>query len=191
MVADSKEPVVVAAAGSAAFYANAAFFRLARREPHECRSIDELLALLEAPATARQMIDHVRAEQRSWRGETALRLPDGGSLPVSLRAEPVPARDGSMLGYIFIFGDLSAMRLAREARMHLEASLSRVGHGAQPSDGGDLIGAIIANAGLAAMDIADSGAALSIAPLLHEVEASTARATALYAHIRSFGSVRR
>jgi chemotaxis family two-component system sensor kinase Cph1 len=191
MVADSKEPVVVAAAGSGAFYANAAFFKLARREPHECRSIDELLALLETPATARQVIDHLRTEQRSWRGETALRLAEGGCLPVSLRAEPVPARDGSMLGFIFIFGDLSAMRLAREARMHLEASLSRVGHGAQPSEGADLIGAIIANAGLAAMDIADSGAAPSIAPLLHEVEASTARATALYARIRSFGSSRR
>jgi light-regulated signal transduction histidine kinase (bacteriophytochrome) len=191
MVADSKEPVVVAAATGGAFYANAAFFRLARREPHECRSIDDLLALLDAPDAAQQMIGHVRIEQRSWRGETALRLADGGSLPVSLRAEPVPARDGSMLGFIFIFGDLSAMRLAREARMHLEASLSRVGHGAQPSDGGELIGAIIANAGLAAMDIADSGAALSIAPLLHEVEASTARATALYAHIRTFGGLRR
>jgi len=193
MVADSKEPVVVAAAAasSGAFYANAAFFKLARREPHECRSIDDLMALLDEPDAARRMIDHVRAEQRSWRGEMALRLRDGASLPVSLRAEPVPARDGSMLGFIFIFGDLSAMRLAREARMHLEASLSRVGHGSHPSEGGDLIGAIIANAGLAAMDIADGGAALSIAPLLHEVEAATARATTLYTRIRTFSSVRR
>jgi len=51
-----------------------------------------------------------------------------------------------------------------------------------------LVGAIIANAGLAAMDIVDGGAAPSVAPLLHEVEAATARATALYAQIRSFGS---
>jgi hypothetical protein len=55
-------------------------------------------------------------------------------------------------------------------------------------EGGDLVGAIIANAGLAAMDIVDGGAAPSVAPLLHEVEAATARATALYAQIRSFGS---
>ena len=56
---------------------------------------------------------------------------------------------------------------------------------AVPAEGGELIGAIIANAGLAAMDIADGGAAPSVAPLLHEVEASTARATMLYTHIRS------
>jgi light-regulated signal transduction histidine kinase (bacteriophytochrome) len=191
MVADSKEPVVVASASGAAFFANAAFFKLARRESHECRSIDDLVALLDAPGAAQQMIDHVRAEQRSWRGEMALRLREGDSLPVSLRAEPVPARDGSMLGFIFIFGDLSAMRLAREARMQLEASLSRVGRGARHADGGDLIGAIIANAGLAAMDIADGGAAPAIAPLLHEVEEATARATTLYAHIRTFSSPRR
>jgi two-component system, chemotaxis family, sensor kinase Cph1 len=191
MVADSKEPVVVASASGGAFYANAAFFKLARREPHECRSLDELVALLDAPGPAQQMIGHVRAEQRSWRGEMALRLRDGESLPVSLRAEPVPARDGSMLGFIFIFGDLTSMRLAREARMQLEASLSRVGRGAHHADGGDLIGAIIANAGLAAMDIADGGAAPAIAPLLHEVEAATARATTLYTHIRTFSNARR
>jgi PAS domain S-box-containing protein len=191
MVADSKEAVVVASASGRAFFANAAFFKLARRESHECRSIDELVALLDAPGAAQQMIGHVRAEQRSWRGEMALRLRDGDSLPISLRAEPVPARDGSMLGFIFIFSDLTAMRLAREARMQLEASLSRVGRGAHHADGGDLIGAIIANAGLAAMDIADGGTAPAIAPLLHEVEAATARATTLYAHIRTFSSTRR
>jgi light-regulated signal transduction histidine kinase (bacteriophytochrome) len=191
MVAGSKEPVVVASASGGAFYANAAFFKLAQREPRECRSLDELVALLDAPGAAHQMIGHVRAEQRSWRGEMALRLRDGESLSVSLRAEPVPARDGSMLGFIFIFGDLTAMRLAREARMQLEASLSRVGRGAHHADGGDLIGAIIANAGLAAMDIADGGATPAIAPLLHGVEAATARATTLYTHIRTFSNARR
>jgi PAS domain S-box-containing protein len=191
MVADSKEPVVVAAAVGAAFYANAAFFKLVRREPHECGSLDELVALFDVQSAAHQMIGHVRAEQRSWRGEMALRLRDGTILPVSLRAEPVPARDGSMLGYIFIFDDLTDIKLAREARMQLEASLSRVGRGTDPSEGGDLIGAIIANAGLAAMDIADGGAAPTVAPMLHEVEAATARATALYARILNFASVRR
>ena len=191
MVADSKEPVVVAAAAGGAFYANAAFFKLARREPHECASLDDLVELFDDKTAARQMIGHVRAEQRSWRGEMALTLRDGSSLPVSLRAEPVPARDGSMLGCIFIFGDLSDVKLAREARQQLEAALTRVGRGAHPVEDGDLIGAIIANAGLAAMDIADGGAAPTVAPLLHEVEAATARATTLYGHIRSFGSVRR
>ena len=118
----------------------------------------------------------------------ALTMRDGSCLPVSVRAEPVPARDGSMLGFIFIFNDLTDVRLANEARRHLEESLSRVGHGGMPAEGGELIGAIIANAGLAGMDIADGGAAPAVAPLLHEVEASTARATMLYTHIRAFNA---
>jgi chemotaxis family two-component system sensor kinase Cph1 len=116
---------------------------------------------------------------------------DGSFLPVGLRGEPVPARDGSMLGFIFIFNDLTNVRLANEARQRLEESLSRVGHGSAPAQGGELIGAIIANAGLAAMDIADGGAVPTVAPLLLEVEASTARATMLYTHIRSFGATQR
>ena len=188
MVADSKEPVVIAAASGGAFHANAAFLKLARREADECRSLDQLVALFSDRHLAHRMIGQVRAEQRAWRGEMALALADGSNLPVSLRAEPVPARDGSMLGFIFIFGDLSDMKLAREARMHLEAALSRVGRSVQHADGAGLFGAIIANAGLAAMDIADGGAAPAVAPLLQEVELATARATALYAHIRSFGT---
>ncbi len=191
MVADSREAVVVAAASGGAFYANAAFFALAGREDHECTSLDSLTALFEPRSAGRQMIGHVRAEQRSWRGEMALQLRDGSSLPVSLRAEPVPARDGTMLGFIFIFGDLTHIKRAQQARQHLEESLSRVGRGTVPAQGADLIGALIANAGLAAMDIADGGAASTVAPLLLEVENATARATTLFAQIRAFGTPHR
>jgi len=186
MVADSKEAVIVAAASGGAFHANAAFFSLAGRSPHECNSLDAMVALFEPKSAGRQMLGHVRAEQRSWRGEMALALRDGTSLPVSLRAEPVPARDGSNLGFLFIFGDLTPVKQADQARAHLEASLTRFGRGALAAEGGGLLGAIIANAGLAAMDIADGGAAPAVASLLHEVETATARATALYAHIRDF-----
>jgi hypothetical protein len=96
-----------------------------------------------------------------------------------------------VLGLIFIFSDLTDIKLAHEARRHLEASLSRVGRGAVPAEGGELIGALIANAGLAAMDIADGGASPSVAPLLQEVEVATARATVLYDQIRTFGLTRR
>ena len=191
MVADSREAVALATASGGAFYANAAFFSLAGREAHECTTLEALVALFEPRSAGQQMIGHVRAEQRSWRGEMALRRHDGSLLPVSLRAEPVPARDGAMLGYIFIFSDLSYIKQAQQARAQLEASLSRTGRDTPSAESSELIGALIANAGLAAMDIADGGAAPSVAPLLHEVEVATARATTLYAHIRSFGSVRR
>jgi len=186
-VADSKEAVVVASASGSAFHANQAFVQLRGGDAADCRSLDDLMSLFEPKSIGRQMLGHVRAEQRSWRGEMALRRPDGSTVPVSLRAEPVPARDGAMLGFIFIFGDLSSIKRADDARQHLESALSRVGRGALAAKGADLVGALIANAGLAAMDIADGGAASAVPSLLHEVEQATARATALYTQIRLFG----
>jgi len=186
-VEDSKEAVVVASASGSAFHANQAFVQLRGGDAADCRSLDDLMALFEPKSASRQVLGHVRAEQRSWRGEMALRRPDGSTLPVSLRAEPVPARDGTLLGFIFIFGDLSSVKRADDARQQLETALSRVGRGARAVEGEGLVGALIANAGLAAMDIADGGAAPAVPSLLFEVEQATTRATALYAQIRSLG----
>ena len=187
-VADSKEAVVVADAAGRSFYANGAFHRLAGRDPGECQTLEAMLALFAPPTAVRQMMGQVRAEQRAWRGEMVLQRPGGVSLPVSVRGEPVPARDGTLLGFIFIFNDLTETKRADEARHRLEASLSRTGRGRPATDGNDVLGAIIANASLAAMDIADGGAGPVVAPLLQEVEAATARATLLYGRIRTFGT---
>ena len=103
-------------------------------------------------------------------------------------------RDGSVLGCFVIFVDLTDSRRVAEARRHLEQSLSQAVDPASGNDGvlagapgrGDLMGAILANASVVAMDLADGGSATSVAPLLEELEASTRRATMLYARIRRF-----
>jgi chemotaxis family two-component system sensor kinase Cph1 len=50
------------------------------------------------------------------------------------------------------------------------------------------MGAILTNASLAAMDIADAAGGPSVAPLLQELEASAQRAAALYAQLQRFSS---
>ena len=52
----------------------------------------------------------------------------------------------------------------------------------------EVIGAILTNASLAAMDIADGSAGPMVAPLLQELESSARRAALLYAQIRSAGN---
>jgi chemotaxis family two-component system sensor kinase Cph1 len=49
-----------------------------------------------------------------------------------------------------------------------------------------VVSAILTNASLAAMDIADIRGGPPVAPLLRDLEASTQRAAALYAQIRAF-----
>jgi hypothetical protein len=112
-----------------------------------------------------------------------------------MRAERVPGRDGSTLGYFVILFDLRQTKRAAAARRHLEQSIAlagralagdtAVGAGAPVPD--PVLCAIFGNARLAAMDIADNTTGPPAAPLLEELEAATQRAAALYARIRDLG----
>jgi hypothetical protein len=136
----------------------------------------------------------VALERQPWRGELALVRADRPALPVAVRVEPVPARDGSVLGFFMILNDLTDTQRAAEARRHLEESLSVAGARASLAQGpqadvddsDEVIGAILSNASLAAMDIADGNMGATVAPLLQELEASTRRATALYGRVKAF-----
>ncbi|KPF50124.1 hypothetical protein IP87_11820 [beta proteobacterium AAP121] len=186
-VANSQEAAVVTDGAQRSFYPNAAFLALSGRRRDEVGSLEALAALFTQPALAHRAIGQVRAEHRPWQGELVLRRPDGRGLPVAVRAEPVQANEHPLLGCIFIFEDLSEAHEAQSLRERLEAALTRTTRDARPTEGQELVGAIIANASLAAMDIADGDAGLAAAPLLAEVEARTARATALLQQIRDVG----
>ncbi len=186
-VAGSQEAVVVADATRQACYANAAFHQLTGCGRDELPGLEALATLFTDPVTAYRVIGQVRAEQRAWRGELSLRRADGSALPVAMRAEPVPASDHTLLGTIFIFEDISEAKRAEAARARLDAALGRTRRELQITDGEALLGALLANAGLAAMDITEGGAPAAVPPLLAEVEASTAHAAALLARIHTLG----
>lgn len=118
-------------------------------------------------------------------------------LPVSVRAETVPNRDGQSLGFIVTLFDLRDSKRAAAARRHLEESMQRaaLGHGLKPSvdpsDRGadEVMAAILTNASLAAMDIADGPIGALAATFLEELETSTHRAASLYAQLRTVTGV--
>jgi hypothetical protein len=102
----------------------------------------------------------------------------------------VPARDGSLLGHIVALNDLRDTRRTAQARRNLEDMLAEAGrslrHSSGPPDA--VMGAILTNASLAAMDIADAAGNPGVAPLLQELETATQRAAALYARLRRFSA---
>ena len=120
-----------------------------------------------------------------------------GGLPVSVRAETVPGRDGNSLGFIVTLFDLRDNKRAAAARRHLEESMQRaaLGHGLTPSVDGstrgadEVMAAILTNASLAAMDIAEGPIGALAATFLEELETSTHRAASLYEQIRTFTGV--
>ena len=193
-VGSSNEPVVIIDAVGNVLFANDAFGSM--RGASDESPMGSVAGLFTQPALVGKVLLALGQERQPWRGELALVIPGKQPLPVAVRAEVVPARDGSVLGFFMIIVDLTDSQRATEARRHLERSLSQTvdedskvlgdprsaGFPAQ----GDVMSAILANASLAAMDIADGGSAPSVAPLLEELEASTRRAAQLYGRIRLF-----
>lgn len=188
------EPVLIGNADGRALFANDAFDALLGRAAAALP--DDLSELFTETALVQEVLVSLRRDRHPWRGELGLLTGGGPVRPVAVRAEVVPARDGSVLGFFLIFVDLTQARRANEARAQLELSLSEAVEQTAPvredprlsglSAQGDVLGAILANASLAAMDIADGSSAPMVAPLLEELQASTRRATELYARIHFF-----
>ncbi len=189
-VQSSHEPVAIADGQGQMLFANPAFADLLGQAPDNLRTLDALAAAFTDPGQLHAGMASVRSLHQAWRGELVLSRSAAGTeaLPVGLRIELVPGRDGQVLGYILMLSDLSDTRRADAARRHLEDSLQQAGRGDRtdtPGSPADLvISAILTNASLAAMDIADSASGPAVAPLLEEVEASARRATLLYGRIR-------
>ncbi len=188
----SDEPVLISNAQGAALLSNPAFARLAGRPAAEFHDLDGLATLFVQHDAVGRMLATLRDSRQPWRGELQLLRVGQAPLPVSVRAELVSGRDGAVLGFILILADLSESKRTEAAREHLEQSLSlaAVAQAAARADlrlardNDEVIGAILTNASLAAMDIADAAVGPSVAPLLEELEVATERATTLYAQIR-------
>jgi PAS domain S-box-containing protein len=202
-VRHSNEPVLIADAQGQLLLSNPAFAALTGRSAAELPTLDHLLPLFTPAQPLADALQSLRRGQPSWRGELTLGADPARPVPVAVRAEAVPSRDGRPLGYVVTLFDLSHSHRAAAARQHLEQSMQQSMQMAlhsqrlRPSDDpmhpapmavDPLLGAILTNASLAAMDIADGTLGAPVAPLLEELEASTQRATTLYGQIRGLGT---
>jgi chemotaxis family two-component system sensor kinase Cph1 len=183
-VAGSREAVVVADAQGRLIFANQACTELCGGPPAVGQAVS---ALFVKGPMLEQALEHLRQTQQSWRRDVDLLHSGSASVPVALRAEIVNGREGHALGYILTLQDLRNSRRAEVAREHLEISLRQAALGsAREAD--EVISALLTNASLAAMDIADARGGPPMAPSLNELEVATRRAAALYAKIRAFNA---
>ena len=182
-VAGAREAVLVADIDGRVIFANDAAMALGGRA---LQRGDAVAAQFADPPAVQRALDGLRVAPQPWRRELELRgADDGATLPVAVRAEVVTGRDGLRLGTIVVLHDLRETRRAERARSELETALRQAARlGEREAD--EVVTAILTNASLAAMDIAEARGGPPVAPLLHELEASTRRAAALYAQIRRF-----
>lgn len=184
-VADSREAVVVCDAQGRVTLANAAFVALTGRPSGAWQSLDELVLLFAPVGVARRLAAQVRAEQRAARSVLSLWRPDGTVLPVAVRAEPVLARSGGLLGLILLVEDLTAARVAEAAWSQLQGLLGTAAADGQAQEVDPVVSAIRTHASLAAMDMADTLRTHGLTPLLRELESSTQRSIALVQQLGS------
>ena len=178
----SSEPVLIADAADRLLFCNAAFALLAGRECGPQGSLESAAALFTEPQALRAALAAVRERRQPWSGELALVRPQGDALPVAVRIDCVHDADGTLLGSMLIVVDLTERKRALAARRQLESSLQLVPLAPGAAAGDEVLRALVANASMAAMDVADGGA--DVAPLLQEIEAATKRAAGLYEELR-------
>jgi PAS domain-containing protein len=193
-IESSKEPVVIADAHGRILFSNEAFARLFQKPHVHLDRLEDISALFTEPLQVRGMLNRLKTEHEAWRGELGLVALGRDSLPVGVRADVIPGPDEVTLGFVVILTDISELKTAEAARRRFEQSLAPASHNDAALDAGsspirdpdEVVGAILANANVAAMEIADAGDGGSVASLLEELEASTRRAAALYQQLRDY-----
>jgi PAS domain S-box-containing protein len=190
-VDESPEPLLVADADGRILFpspALAGILPAGRRHP---ANFDELAALFDDQAAVRDVLSSLREGRVAWRGEW--RMSAGGGVALGVRADVVPGPDETVLGFILMFTDLTDAKRTEAARRHLEQSLTMTGQAdaqltTRETRGlpDEVMGAILANASVAAMELTDTTASIPVATLIEELEASATRAAAVYARLREF-----
>lgn len=140
---------------------------------------------VEVPGPLAEPLRNLTPHGQGWRGRIELARTSGEAVPVAVRAEAVPACDGSTLGYFVLFEDLTESDRIDRARRKLQESIES---GLSPMHADSVVNAVYENASLAAMDVADGHARLPAAGLLSELAVSTQRATDLYRRLLEFGT---
>lgn len=190
-VDESPEPLLVADADGRILFpspALAGILPAGRRHP---ANFDELAALFDDQAAVRDVLSSLREGRVAWRGEW--RMSAGGGVALGVRADVVPGPDETVLGFILMFTDLTDAKRTEAARRHLEQSLTMASQAdaqltTRETRGlpDEVMGAILANASVAAMELTDTTASIPVATLIEELEASATRAAAVYARLREF-----
>jgi light-regulated signal transduction histidine kinase (bacteriophytochrome) len=178
----AQEPVLVCDAQGRPMFANPAFEQLTGCVLADLPDWPAVCALFSAPET----LLSARQSGHRWEGALALTRPGELPVPVQLRAEPVPARDGRALGLLITLDDRREAQRAQAARAALEAQLQQSARDAARGRDDPLFQAILTHARLAAMDISEATDGTPTAPALDDLADSTRRAATMLDWIRRF-----
>lgn len=176
-------PVLICDPTGAIVLTNPAFERLlpeaARPIP---RDMVELLRCLTDDELIQRRLRDLLGNLRSWRGEVRLTHGEGDGQALLVRADPVFSAPDRVLGFVFLFNDLTRRKEADAARRRFQEAIveghrPRAGRHSSHEDliFRTLLAAVVENAQLAALEITDGVEPERMPVLLESVRASVAR----------------
>jgi two-component system, chemotaxis family, sensor kinase Cph1 len=184
-VRQSDQPVVIADASGRILLTNEAFERLMRPgHPHLTR-LDDLARFFAEPLEFRASLSRLLKDRRPWRAEVGLEDDAGVVRMLMLRADPVFATPERVLGFVFLFTDVTERKAAETARRRFQEGLierPRFGGGLDLSHHPtyqNLLGSIVENAQLAALEITYGAETANMKGMLESVRASVTRSSEL------------
>ena len=178
----AEQPVVIADAEGQILLGNDAFHRMLPNARTALQRLDDLPACFAEPAEIRHRLRDVMTHRHTWRGE--VRLESGGEPRALLvRANPVLSAPGRVLGFVFLFTDLSERKAAEAARRRFQESVIERNRGQLRHEDPhvvmlyrQLMSSVVENAQLAALEITDRLDMARMAELLESVRGSVTRA---------------
>jgi light-regulated signal transduction histidine kinase (bacteriophytochrome) len=181
-VENAGQPLVVADRQGRILKINSAFMALLPPLTAPPEQVSDLLPLFTEPAEVNHRLSELLEQRRPWRGEVGIIGRHQTPTPLLVRADPVFTGPDRTLGFVLLCTDLTERREAEAARRRFQEGVieQRRPISGQLDPTADLvfrnhISAIVENAQLAALEIADRVDPAQMPEMLEAVRASVAR----------------
>jgi chemotaxis family two-component system sensor kinase Cph1 len=186
----SENPVVTTDADGVILQINSAFDALLPPRTRRPASIADLVNLFSGPDDAVLALREVVKTRRGWRGEVTLNGSGNLPMPLLVRADPVFAPQGRMLGFVLMFTDLTERKAAEAARRRFQEGViaqHRPVMGRLDSKADlvfrNLLSTMVENAQLAALEIADGVDPAQMPAMLEAIRVSVTRTAEMLGYL--------
>lgn len=186
----SDNPVIVADDRGRILLANEALRKLLPENVPPLERIEDLTSYLEDAAEAGGQLRNVLRQAIGWRGEVRLWTANGEARTLLVRADPVNATSDRVLGFVFLFTDVTQQKNVETARRRFQQDILERYDGMnvridskEDIEFRNLMSAVVENAQLAALEIADSVETERILQMLESIRTSVDRSAELLEHL--------
>lgn len=191
-VRGAKQPVVVADSAGGLLLVNNAFYRLLPDDHIELHSIYDLARVFRNQDKIRDMLEILLRDQHTGRVEVEITVQDLDTRILMLRADPVFAELGRILGYVLFFADITDRKKIERGKKQLQKNIIELTSADKSAVNikkdvlyHNLLSSAVNNAKLAAMEIGDDMDVEAVPGMLDSIQDSVSTTSELLRQLLS------